>query len=38
MVEIIWTEFAIEDLRLIHEYISKESKVYAAFNIGKNKL
>jgi hypothetical protein len=26
MVKIIWTEFAIEDLRLIHEYISKDSK------------
>ena len=29
MVKIIWTEFAIEDLRLIHEYISKDSKRYA---------
>lgn len=29
MVNIIWTEFAIEDLRLIHEYISKDSKFYA---------
>jgi len=29
MVKIIWTEFAIEDLKLIHEYISKDSKVYA---------
>jgi addiction module RelE/StbE family toxin len=29
MVKIIWTEFAIEDLRSIHEYISKDSKVYA---------
>jgi toxin ParE1/3/4 len=28
MVKIIWTEFAIEDLKLIHEYISKDSKVY----------
>jgi addiction module RelE/StbE family toxin len=35
MVEIIWTEFAIEDLRLIHEYISKESKVYADRQIDK---
>ena len=29
MVVIIWTEFAIEDLRTIHEYISKDSKRYA---------
>ena len=29
MVKIIWTEFAIEDLKSIHEYISKDSKVYA---------
>ncbi|HRG09390.1 MAG TPA: type II toxin-antitoxin system RelE/ParE family toxin, partial [Cyclobacteriaceae bacterium] len=29
MVKIIWTDFAIEDLRLIHNYISKDSKLYA---------
>jgi addiction module RelE/StbE family toxin len=29
MVAIIWTEFALEDLRIIHEYISKDSKRYA---------
>ena len=29
MVKIIWTDFAIEDLRLIHEFISKDSKRYA---------
>ncbi len=29
MVKIAWAVFAIEDLRLIHEYISKDSKVYA---------
>lgn len=29
MVEITWTEFAVADLRQIHEYISKDSKVYA---------
>ena len=29
MVKIIWTEIAIEDLRLIHEYISYDSKLYA---------
>lgn len=29
MVKLIWTEFAVEDLRLIHEYISRDSKRYA---------
>jgi addiction module RelE/StbE family toxin len=29
MVKVTWTEYAIEDLRLIHEYISKDSKRYA---------
>ena len=29
MVMVVWTEFAIEDLRSIHEYISKDSKRYA---------
>ena len=29
MVNVIWTEVAIEDLRLIHEYISKDSGFYA---------
>ncbi len=29
MVKIIWTEFAIEDLRSIYHYISKDSKLYA---------
>jgi toxin ParE1/3/4 len=29
MVKLIWTEFALEDLRLIHEYISLDSKRYA---------
>ncbi|MEO5501388.1 MAG: type II toxin-antitoxin system RelE/ParE family toxin [Ginsengibacter sp.] len=29
MVKIIWTEFAIEDLRSIYHYISKDSKRYA---------
>ncbi len=29
MVKIVWTEFALEDLNSIHEYISKDSKVYA---------
>jgi addiction module RelE/StbE family toxin len=29
MVKIIWTELAVDDLKLIHEYISKDSKRYA---------
>ena len=29
MVTVIWTEIAMEDLQLIHEYISKDSKLYA---------
>jgi addiction module RelE/StbE family toxin len=29
MVNVIWTETAIEDLKLIHEYISKDLKLYA---------
>ena len=30
MVKVLWTEFAIEDLKLIHDYISKDSRVYAS--------
>jgi toxin ParE1/3/4 len=29
MVNIVWTQLAIDDLKSIHDYISKESKVYA---------
>lgn len=29
MAELIWTEFALEDLKSIHEYISIDSKIYA---------
>ena len=29
MVTLVWTEVALEDLRLIHEFISKDSQVYA---------
>jgi len=29
MAKIIWTDFAIEDLKSIHEYISKDSRSYA---------
>jgi addiction module RelE/StbE family toxin len=29
MVKIIWTDLAVDDLKLIHEYISKDSKKYA---------
>ena len=28
-MKVIWTEFAVEDLRSIHLYISQDSKVYA---------
>lgn len=35
MVTIIWTELAIEDLRLLHEYISRDSKAYADKHIEK---
>lgn len=28
MVKVIWTDLAIEDLKSIHEYISKDSKFY----------
>lgn len=35
MVKIIWTKLALEDLRSIHEYISKDSKVYADRQIKK---
>ena len=30
MVKIIWSEFAVEDLKSIHDYISLDSKVYAS--------
>ena len=29
MVKIIWSDLAIDDLKLIHEYISKDSSRYA---------
>ncbi len=29
MVTIVWTEAALEDLKIIHEYISKDSRRYA---------
>ena len=29
MVKVIWTEFALDDLKSIHEYIAKDSKPYA---------
>lgn len=29
MVNVVWTEFALEDLKSIHEFISKDSKHYA---------
>jgi addiction module RelE/StbE family toxin len=30
MVKVVWAEFALEDLKTIHDYISKDSKVYAS--------
>ncbi len=35
MVKIIWTALAIDDLKNIHDYISKESNVYANSMIDK---
>jgi plasmid stabilization system protein ParE len=29
MVKVVWTDLALEDLKSIHEYISKDSKFYA---------
>jgi addiction module RelE/StbE family toxin len=29
MVKVIWTQLALDDLKAIHEYISKDSKTYA---------
>ena len=29
MVKIIWTHFALDDLKQIHDFISKDSKTYA---------
>ncbi len=29
MVEVIWTDITIDDLKSIHEFISKDSKRYA---------
>lgn len=29
MVKVVWTDFTIEDLKSIHEYISRDSKFYA---------
>ena len=29
MVNVVWTEFALEDLKSIHEFISRDSKHYA---------
>lgn len=29
MVKVIWTDLAISDLKSIHEYISRDSKIYA---------
>ncbi|QOI96628.1 MAG: type II toxin-antitoxin system RelE/ParE family toxin [Flammeovirgaceae bacterium] len=35
MVKVVWTELAVADLKSIHEYISKDSKLYADRYINK---
>lgn len=35
MAKVIWTEFALDDLRNIYEYIAKDSKYYASVQIEK---
>ena len=35
MVKVIWTELAIEDLKFLHNYISKNSTSYASRFIAK---
>lgn len=35
MVRIVWTDLAIDDLKSIHKYISKDSKFYADRYIAK---
>lgn len=35
MVKIVWTEHAIEDLKSIHDYISKDSSIYADRQVDK---
>ena len=35
MAKVIWTELALDDLKNIYEYISKDSKYYAAKQIEK---
>lgn len=35
MVKLIWTELALNDLKEIHEYIAKDSKLYAKRQVSK---
>ncbi|MEB2779520.1 type II toxin-antitoxin system RelE/ParE family toxin [Algoriphagus sp. C2-6-M1] len=35
MVKLIWTELALEDLKEIHEYIARDSKIYAKRQVAK---
>ncbi len=38
MVKIIWSILAIEELKEIHDYIAKDSKLYAKREISKIKF
>jgi toxin ParE1/3/4 len=35
MVKIVWTELSIDDLREIHDYISKNSSRFATITVNK---
>jgi len=35
MVKLIWTELALKDLKEIHEYIARDSKLYAKRQVSK---
>lgn len=35
MVEIIWTQYALEDLQAIHDYIAQDSEFYATRFVNK---
>jgi len=35
MAKVIWTKLAVKDLRNIYEFIAKDSKQYAAIQVGR---
>lgn len=35
MVKLIWTELALKDLKKIHDYIARDSKLYAKRQVSK---